>query len=105
MRQQQHQPPPAGGSNALQQFLELPAPGDSTADGDAAPGGSGPLFRRGLELIRAEFEERSWQAFWRVAVEGQDPADVAAALGLSRNAVYVAKSRVLRRLREALGDD
>jgi RNA polymerase sigma-70 factor (ECF subfamily) len=50
------------------------------------------------------FEERSWQAFWRVVVEGQRLADVAAELGLTRNAVYIAKSRILRRLREAPGE-
>jgi RNA polymerase sigma-70 factor (ECF subfamily) len=62
------------------------------------------LYRRALDLIRSEFEEPSWQAFWRTAVEGQDAASVATALQLSRNAVYVAKSRILRRLREVLGE-
>ncbi len=62
------------------------------------------MHRRALELIRSEFEERSWQAFCRVVVEGQSPADVAAALGMTRNAVYIAKARILRRLRETLGE-
>ena len=53
---------------------------------------------------RAEFEERTWQAFWRVTVEGQDTAEVAAQLGISANGVRQAKSRVLRRLREELGE-
>jgi DNA-directed RNA polymerase specialized sigma24 family protein len=60
---------------------------------------------RACEGIQDEFEEPTWQAFWRVAVEDQSPADVAPVLGLSVNAVYLAKSRVLRRLREALGDE
>ena len=62
------------------------------------------LSRRGLQLVRAEFENRAWGAFWRTAVEGQAPADVAEDLGMSVQAVYKAKSRVLRRLREELGD-
>ncbi len=46
------------------------------------------------------FEPRTWQAFWGVTVVGDKPADVAADLEMSVAAVYMAKSRVLRRLRE-----
>ena len=56
------------------------------------------------ELIQAEFTESTWQAFWRVVVEGQAPAEAGAALGLPTNAVYLAKARVLRRLREEFAD-
>jgi RNA polymerase sigma-70 factor (ECF subfamily) len=69
---------------------------------DAAALGS--LYRRALALIRAEFEERTWLAFWRVVVEGQSATDVAAGLEMTRNAVYLAKSRILRRFHEVLGD-
>jgi RNA polymerase sigma-70 factor (ECF subfamily) len=55
-------------------------------------------------LIRADFEEHTWQAFWAVAVDGRPGTDVAAELGMTPGAVYVAKSRVLRRLREDLGE-
>ncbi len=60
------------------------------------------VLHRALELIGNEFEQRTWQAFWRTAVEEQLPADVAADLGVSVQAVYKAKSRVLRRLRDEL---
>jgi RNA polymerase sigma-70 factor (ECF subfamily) len=66
---------------------------------------AGDLLHRALELIRPEFEPASWQAFWSVAVEGHKPADVAADLGLSPNAVYIAKSRILSRLRAVLGEE
>ena len=62
------------------------------------------LFGRALELIRGEFEERTWQAFWLTAVEDRAAGDVALELGMSPGAVRVAKSRVLRRLREELGE-
>jgi RNA polymerase sigma-70 factor (ECF subfamily) len=62
------------------------------------------LYRRVLELVRGQFEEGTWQAFWRVVVEDRTPAFVAEELELSVNAVYLAKSRVLRRLREMLGE-
>ena len=50
--------------------------------------------------MRGHFQETTWQAFWRTAVEGEPAAEAARALGLSVGAVYVAKSRVLARLRE-----
>jgi RNA polymerase sigma-70 factor (ECF subfamily) len=55
-----------------------------------------------LELIQGEFEERTWQAFWRVTAEGQAAKDVAQDLGVTASAVRLAKSRVLRRLREEM---
>ncbi len=58
----------------------------------------------GLELVRAEFEPRTWEAFRRVAIERQPPVRVANELGMSIQAVYQAKSRVLRRLRQDLDD-
>jgi len=50
--------------------------------------------------VRGSFREATWQAFWRTAVEGRSPQEVAAELGLSPGAVYIARSRVLARLRE-----
>ena len=61
---------------------------------------TGMLYRRALELMQWDFEERSWQAFWRVVIEGQNPKEVAAQLQMTPNAVYLAKGRVLARLRE-----
>ncbi len=62
------------------------------------------LFHRALGMIEAEFEPRSWQAFWRAVVEEQETSQIAADLGMSNAAVRQAKSRVLRRLRRELGD-
>jgi RNA polymerase sigma-70 factor (ECF subfamily) len=75
----------------------------SSVEGET-PGEVSALLRRALEQIRAGFEERTWQAFWRVVVEDQKAVDVAADLQMTVNAVYVAKSRVLGRLRGDLGD-
>jgi RNA polymerase sigma-70 factor (ECF subfamily) len=63
------------------------------------------LVASGLALIRGEFEERSWQAFERTAVRNEPPARVAADLGISKGAVYVAKSRVMARLRQVVTDE
>jgi RNA polymerase sigma-70 factor (ECF subfamily) len=53
-----------------------------------------------LEQIRSEFTDSTWQAFQRYAVNGEPLEAVAVSLGLSANAVCIARSRVLRRLRE-----
>jgi RNA polymerase sigma-70 factor (ECF subfamily) len=59
--------------------------------------------------VRAEFRENTWQAFWRTAVGAEDAATVAAALGLTVGAVYIARSRVTARIRREVqaveGDD
>ncbi len=62
------------------------------------------LLRRAVELVRAEFETNTWDAFWRTAVDGERPADVAEDLGMTLRAVYKAKSRVLCRLRREYGE-
>jgi RNA polymerase sigma-70 factor (ECF subfamily) len=52
-----------------------------------------------LELVEQEFEPKTLQAFRRLALDGASGAEVAQELGLSVAAVYVAKSRVLQRIR------
>lgn len=57
------------------------------------------LVERARQLISTEFEPLTWKACWLYVTEGRTAADVAAELGLSENAVRVAKCRVLKRLR------
>jgi RNA polymerase sigma-70 factor (ECF subfamily) len=52
-----------------------------------------------LDAVRAEFEDRTWWAFWQVVIDGRTPA---ADLGMTLGAVYKAKARVLRRVRVEL---
>jgi RNA polymerase sigma-70 factor (ECF subfamily) len=101
-RRRQTQPEGQGGSDAYRFFQELPEPElvDEEADAAAVSG----VYHRALELIKAEFEERTWQAFYRSAVDGHATADIAADLGMSTAAVRKAKSRVLHRLKEEVGD-
>jgi RNA polymerase sigma-70 factor (ECF subfamily) len=58
------------------------------------------VLRRLLDLIQSEFTPNTWLAFERVAVNGDPAAKAAADLGMTVNAVLLAKSRVLRRLRQ-----
>jgi RNA polymerase sigma-70 factor, ECF subfamily len=62
------------------------------------------LRLRGLDLVRGEFEEKTWQAFWRCAVDGRPPAEVAEEMAMTPAGVRKAKSRVLMRLRQELGE-
>ena len=57
-----------------------------------------------LRRIQPDFEESTWWAFWRTAVDGLRAAQVGEELGISENAVWLAKSRVLKRLRQEFGD-
>ena len=58
------------------------------------------LIRWATEQIRSEFSEATWNAFWRTAIEGVPIAEVAKSTGRSAGAVYVARYRVIARLKE-----
>jgi RNA polymerase sigma-70 factor (ECF subfamily) len=60
------------------------------------------LVARALELMQAEFEAKTWQACWQFVVVGRPAPEVAQELGITVNAVYLAKSRVIARLRREL---
>ena len=53
-----------------------------------------------LELSRPKFSAETWEVFTRVAIQGERADVVAAETGISLNAVFIAKSRVLSKLRE-----
>jgi RNA polymerase sigma-70 factor, ECF subfamily len=103
-RKMGREPGGAGGTDAqirLSMVPSVPEPDDDDSGREQADHG---LFSRALDLIRGEFEERTWRAFWLTAVEDRAPIEVARELRMSPGAVRVAKSRVLRRLREELGE-
>jgi RNA polymerase sigma-70 factor (ECF subfamily) len=92
-----------GGSEANWRFSQLAAPDEPDTDLEEAAEMQ-RLFLRGLELIRPEFEEKTWKAFRRTAIDGKSPQEVGTELSMTPGAVRVSKSRVLQRLREELGD-
>lgn len=91
-----------GGSEARRRLEDvadtLTVPCEGEAEEIAA------VYRRALDLTRGQFEERTWQAFWRTVIQGLSPAAVESELGMSSAAIRQAKSRVLRRLRQELGE-
>jgi RNA polymerase sigma-70 factor, ECF subfamily len=100
-RRRQAQPPARGGDDFLRVL-------DQLEDPDSAPSRlwdeeyDRSVARRLLALVEGDFEPATWRAFRRVVLDGVKPAAAAAELGLSVNAVLLAKSRVLRRLRQEM---
>jgi RNA polymerase sigma-70 factor (ECF subfamily) len=101
-RRRQNEPSAAGGTEAHARILQV-AEGDLDDEADP-PSQELALFHRALELIREDFQPNTWQAFWSVVVDGKTPSDVAEELAMRPGTVRVAKSRVLNRLRQRLGD-
>ena len=95
------QPRAQGGTDAHERLQAIPEHAPQAED-DLADFGSDSLGRRALAMIREDFDARSWDAFWRVAVEGDRVADVAEDLGVTVWAVYKTRMRILRRLRAEL---
>jgi RNA polymerase sigma-70 factor (ECF subfamily) len=84
------------GSDQTDELLhELPAPEEDAWNQEYEQ----QLFAWAAERARGEFTDTTWQAFWRTAVDGRPAAEVAAELGLTVGAVYIAKSRVQARLK------
>jgi RNA polymerase sigma factor (sigma-70 family) len=90
----------ATGDSGMLQFLQdQPAP-DESAQWEASC--ESQLFHFAAERVQKQFRLPSWQAFWQTAVEGKPPEAVARDLKMSVAAVYMAKSRVMARLREVI---
>jgi RNA polymerase sigma-70 factor (ECF subfamily) len=60
------------------------------------------IVKQALQLMQAEFQPQTWRACWEYMILDRSPEAVAQELGLTVNAVYLAKSRVLSRLRQEL---
>ncbi|RLS55135.1 MAG: sigma-70 family RNA polymerase sigma factor [Planctomycetota bacterium] len=102
-RQEKDAPAGRGGSSAHPHTLQWPQnlmPEEQ--DPETMVTETAQLVRRALELVQAEFEIRTWQACLKTTMDGQSVADVAAELKMTVGAVYVARSRVLKRIREEL---
>ncbi len=88
------------GDTAVQQSLNaLPTPPDGP-ENDWEQDYQSRVFTWATEQVRNAVQETTWQAFWQTAVEGKSGQEVARSLGLSVAAVYLAKSRVMTRLKD-----
>src|SRR5262249_16716651 len=86
----------SGDSATMQLLLDQPAPQvDSGWDTEYQR----RLFRWAARMVQADVSEATWQAFWLTSMEGKSGQEAAHALQVTVAAVYVARSRVLARLR------
>ncbi|VTS00837.1 RNA polymerase sigma factor [Tuwongella immobilis] len=58
------------------------------------------VMRKLLEQVRATVEPTTWDVFEQFALNGRSAAQVAQQFRISTNAVFIAKSRVLQKLRQ-----
>ncbi len=96
-KKQQRQEQGSGRTSVLEQLHEQPAP-DDEADWNREL--QQQTFSVAAAKIRAGFSESTWQAFWQTAVKGRSGQEAAQSLGLSVAAVYLAKRRVMAKLKE-----
>lgn len=100
-RAEQRRPRASGESSVLELLHQLKAP-ESVLDRDWDESYLGEVLARALARLRPQFSEKTFRAFERLVFDEKAATAVAAELGMSLNAVYVAKSRVLARLRTEL---
>jgi RNA polymerase sigma-70 factor, ECF subfamily len=79
--------------------LEVSAPSSSN-DTNQSTRESALIYQQALKLIAGEFSSRDCRAFHLVTIDGLTAQEVADQLGMTTNAVYIAKSRILKRLRD-----
>lgn len=97
-RRRKKQPRGTGKSDVAQLLGQLEDP-DSGLSRDWDEEHDRVVMQQLLEEVRPDFAASTWLAFHRVAIENRSPRQVALELGISENAVFIAKSRVLARLR------
>lgn len=91
--------PRASGDSGVQERLDsIPDKGDPDEDWELEY--QRRLSAKAMDRVKTEFHKATWDAFWKTAVEGLPALEVGNELKMSTGAVYVAKSRVIARLRD-----
>jgi len=88
------------GRTSVQDLLAAQPAADAGAEAEFVAEFRRRAFRWAAQKVKNEFTESTWHAFWKTGVDNRPVSEVAAELGLSAGAVYIARSRVLARLRE-----
>jgi RNA polymerase sigma-70 factor (ECF subfamily) len=96
---QARQPQPAGDTTILQFAENEP---DRAMEEGWERDYQASLVSWAAKQIEGEFQEQTWKAFWRTAIQGEPAGAVAGELGLTLNALYIARSRITSRLRQTI---
>jgi RNA polymerase sigma-70 factor (ECF subfamily) len=104
-RRKHKQPDGRGGSTAMMKMMDTPGPELEAWEATVSVENlESRLPERVLSMVRADCDEKTWQAFWGTTIEEKPASQVADELGLSIASVYQAKSRTLRRLRKRMDE-
>ena len=94
----------AGGGSAASEYLQQLEDENSDLSQRWNAEHDAHIMRQLLAQVQNEFEPKTCEAFVRQAIDHERAQDVAAALGLTTNAAYVARSKVMTRLRALAGE-
>lgn len=92
--------PAARGGTTMQEIIQSVPDREHEEDWDRA--WRLHIFKWAAERVRKDVEERTWKAFWETAVRSRPAGEVATELAMTPGAVYVARSRVLARVRSCI---
>ena len=101
VRRQDRHPDPVGGTTAAKRLHQL---AENQLTGDEEQHERHLLLSEAVEIIKPQFEERTWSAFWMSVVEEHPTGDICSWLQMKPGAIRMARHRVLHRLRDQLGD-
>jgi RNA polymerase sigma-70 factor (ECF subfamily) len=93
-----------GGSGAYAHLLAQPDAAPAEVDEERDRDEERVLLREALRHLLPGVTDPTREAFWQVMVEGRRPAEVAQQMGVKEHVVYLAKSRILRRLKDVYGE-
>jgi RNA polymerase sigma-70 factor, ECF subfamily len=93
----------AGGSDAQAELQAVPDTPLAETDEERDREEERELLREALKAILSNFKETTRDAFWQVVIEGRSASEVARGMGVEEHVVYLAKSRILKRLRDEYG--
>jgi RNA polymerase sigma-70 factor (ECF subfamily) len=99
-----NRPDAAAGSSSVQEMLNAVPQHDSDASVELMREGRLEAFRWASDAIRHEFTAATWTMFWQSTIEEQAVEDVARTHGRSSGAVYLARYRVMKRLKEKIDE-
>lgn len=99
---QKRQASPPGDIKELRQLEQTPARADDEAYWEEEH--QKCVFQWAVTRVRPAFQEATWLAFWQTAVEGKSAKEVATSLSMTVGAVYIAKCRVLAKLKETIAE-
>ena len=100
LRQQSRLPVTADGSGVARLIAQLPGRGDETQFYESQF--QKRIFFWAASEVKPAFSNSTWQAFWQTSVDQLPMEQVAKELGISTGAVYIARSRVIARLRRVI---